>query len=55
MEVLLLTILLSLILAAGFVVCFVRAALRRDGRGLEQQSLLPLAGDDVDSRQADQS
>ncbi len=42
MEVLLLTIFLSLVLAAGFVACFVNAAQRTAQRSLDQQSLMPL-------------
>ena len=47
MDILFLTIFLSLVLAAGFIACFVRIATRREGRSPEQQSLLPLADDDI--------
>ncbi len=47
MEILLLTIFLSLVLAAGFTASFVHTVIRADGRSLEQQSLQPL--DDEDS------
>jgi hypothetical protein len=45
MEVLNLTVYLSLLLAAVFLTAFVRMALRRDSGGVEQEALLPLAGD----------
>jgi hypothetical protein len=45
MEVLNLTVYLSLLLAAAFLTAFVRMALRRDSGGVEQEALLPLAGD----------
>jgi len=46
MEILLLTIFLSLILAIGFTAGFVHGVVRADGRSLEQQSLQPLDEDD---------
>ncbi len=46
MEILLLTIFLSLILAAGFTASFVHTVLRTDGRSMEQQSLQPLEEED---------
>ena len=53
MEVLFLTIFLSLVLAGVFVACFIRVASRREGRGLEQQSLMPLSDDEY-NHHADQ-
>ncbi len=47
MEVLFLTIFLSLILAGGFIASFVHANQEKEGGGLEQQSLMPL--DDSES------
>lgn len=42
MEVLYLTVFLSLCLAAWFTVAFVRSAMRRDAGAWEQEALLPL-------------
>lgn len=47
MQVLALTIFLSLNLAALFVVCFFWASRRTDGGSLEQDSLLPLRNDQI--------
>jgi len=41
-----LTIFLSLVFTAGFFASFLRNATRRRGKGLEQQSLMPLEPDD---------
>ncbi len=45
MAILVLTIFLSVILAAGFTVAFVHTLVKAPARGMEQQSLLPLADD----------
>ncbi len=55
MEVLLLTIFLSLVLAAGFVACFVNAAQRVAERSIDQQSLMPLDETEFISDQEDHS
>jgi hypothetical protein len=47
MEVLMLTVFLSLCLAAVFIVAFVRQASRREMRGWEQEALLPLRTDET--------
>lgn len=45
MEVLYLTVFLSLCLAAWFTVAFVRTAVKRDAGAWEQEALLPLQKD----------
>lgn len=45
MEVLFLTIFLSVLLSTLFFTGFIRSSLQRRGKGLEQQSLMPLEQD----------
>lgn len=49
MNVLALTILISVCLASIFIVCFIAELKRPSRRGLEHDALLPLEQDDVDN------
>jgi len=51
MNVLALTILISVCLAAIFIVCFVSELKRNKHRSIEHDSLLPLSEDDIASPQ----
>ena len=52
MQVLALTIFISLVLAAIFVVCFFWAVQRSSGGSLEQDSLQPLRDDKIAEKNA---